>query len=321
MINLNQFNGQDFLFFLIILVFAISALLLVRKLLHVSFPYFFTGLIGLVTGLTVGSLVSSPLAKLPGYYGRWLPIIVNVFVTVSLLDLFLAQSRSIEIFFKKILGNIGNIGDKTNNPISDIIMDTSVLIDGRIAQIAKTGFIMGRILIPQFVLNELQNVADSTDSIRRTKGRKGLDILESLLRMNRINVEIIDELTSSRETVDSRLVKVAKLHNAKIMTVDFNLNKVAKIQDLEVLNVNELAESIKPMLTPGEDIMVKVIQEGKEADQGVGYLTDGTMIVVEKGVKLIGQEIACEVVRIFQTVAGKMVFVQQKKTGRVRRSI
>ena len=172
---------------------------------------------------------------------------------------------------------------------------------------------MAKILIPQFVLNELQSIADSDDPLKRAKGRKGLDILESLQRDQSIDTEIIDELTVSREAVDSKLIKVAKIHHAKILTLDFNLNKIAKIQGVDVLNINELTEALKPILVPGEDIVVKVIQEGKEPGQGIGYLSDGTMIVIEGGAKLIGKEINCEVVRIFQTIAGKMIFVSPKK--------
>jgi len=193
-------------------------------------------------------------------------------------------------------------------------MDTSVLIDGRIEAIIRTGFINKRIVIPQFVLNELQNIADSKDEIKRARGRKGLDILDNLQHSGRVKIEILDDLTLSRESVDSRLVKIAKNLNAPILTVDYNLNKVAKIQNIEVLNINELAQNLKPVLVPGEEVTVKIIQEGKDPGQGVGYLNDGTMIVVEDGLKFMGQEIKCEVVRIFQTVAGKMIFVQIKKT-------
>lgn len=321
MYNLENFNQQDFVFFLIVLIIAITTLVLVRKLLRVSFPYFFLGLLGLIVGLLVGSLISSPLAKLPGYFGRWLPIVVNVFVTVSMLDLFLAQSKPITLFFNRISKNNELTID---NGVQSIVMDTSVLIDGRIEEIASTGFVMGKILVPQFVLNELQNIADSSDTVRRIKGRKGLDILDDLLHGTRVELEIVDELTLDRDAVDSKLIKFAKSHNAKILTVDYNLNKVAKIQNVEVLNINELAQSIKSILVPGEEIVVTVTQEGKESGQGVGYLTDGTMIVVDGGQKLMGKEIHCEIVRIFQTVAGKMIFaspVQNKKIGRSRQSL
>lgn len=315
MYNLDQFNPQDFILFIIVLVAAIIALFVVRRLLRVSFPYFFMGLLGLIIGLAVGSLVSEPLTRLPGNFGRWLPIIINVFVTVSILDLFLAQAWPAAQLLRKFSSRW--TGEKTE-PSSLIVIDTSVLIDGRIEEIIKTGFVMAKILIPQFILNELQAVADSEDSLKRAKGRKGLEVLDHLQHEPALETDIIDELTNSREAVDSKLIKVAKNHQAKILTVDFNLNKVAKIQNVAVLNINELTEAIKPILIPGEDIVVKIIQEGKEPGQGIGYLSDGTMIVVEGGGRLIGKEVPTEVVRIFQTVAGKMIFVTPKKNRRAQ---
>jgi uncharacterized protein YacL len=288
MYNLDKFNPQDFFLYVIVLAVAIIALFVVRRLLRVSFPYFFMGLLGLIIGLAIGSLVSGPLTRLPGNYGRWLPIIINVFVTISILDLFLAQARPATQLLRRFSGRL--MGEK-NEPSNLIVIDTSVLIDGRIDEIIKTGFVMAKIIIPQFILNELQAVADSEDSLKRAKGRKGLEVLDHLQHESEIETEIVDELTSSREAVDSKLIKLAKIHQAKILTVDFNLNKIAKIQNVPVLNINELTEAIKPILIPGEDIVVKIIQEGKELGQGVGYLTDGTMIVVEGGARLNGREV------------------------------
>jgi len=307
-------SNQDLLLFLSVLVIAMITLFLFKKLLRVSLPYFFIGLVGLIFGLIVGSLVANPLAKLPGNFGRWLPLIANAFVTVSIIDLFIAQTKPIANFFNRISDRLADDRQIQADHCQKIVMDTSVLIDGRIEAIIRTGFINKRIVIPQFVLNELQNIADSKDEIKRARGRKGLDILDNLQHSGRVKIEILDELTLSRESVDSRLVKIAKNLNAPILTVDYNLNKVAKIQNIEVLNINELAQNLKPVLVPGEEVTVKIIQEGKDPGQGVGYLNDGTMIVVEDGLKFMGQEIKCEVVRIFQTVAGKMIFVQIKKT-------
>jgi len=313
-----EFSQQDIFFFLIILVFMMIVLFVTRKLLKVSFPYFFMGLLGLVIGLSVGSLAATPLSKLPGNYGRWLPLFVDVFITVAFLDLFLNQSHSATVFFRRLIGKI--MPEKEDDKGSpEIILDTSVIIDGRIEEITRSGFILGKIIVPQFILNELQNVADSDDTLKRSKGRKGIEVLDNLQHNQGIDIEIIDDLTNSREAVDSRLIKIARERKAKILTVDFNLNKIAKIQKVQVLNINELAEAIKPVLIPGENIVVKVIQQGKEPNQGVGYLTDGTMIVVEGGDKFIGREVECEVVRIFQTVAGKMIFVQPKKKFKIRK--
>jgi len=314
MLNFNQISLQDFLFLVIIIVFSVGILIITRRLLKVSFPYFFMGMLGIILGLAIGSLAATPLAGLPSPYGKWLPIIVDIFITVAMLDLFLAQARPASNFFHRILSRIGLEKSQENEKgMIKIILDTSVLIDGRIEEIARSGFILGKMIIPQFILNELQSVADSEEPLKRAKGRKGLEVLDHLQHDQDVSTEIIDEITNSREAVDSKLIKVAKNHKAKILTVDFNLNRIAKIQNIEVLNINELAEAIKPVLIPGENLIVKIIQEGKEPGQGVGYLADGTMIVVEGGDKFIGREVDCEVVRIFQTVAGKMIFVQPKK--------
>jgi len=268
------------------------------------------GLVGVILGLLIGSLAASPLARLPGAYGTWVPMIVDVFVTVAVLDLFIAQARPASEFLRKVMNRFAFHEEIS---VCNIVVDTSALIDGRLEQIARSGFILGKLLIPQFILNELQNIADSEDTLRRSKGRRGLDSLDEMQTNPKLKIEIIDDLDSSREMVDQKLIKTAKKRNAKIITADFNLNRIARIQKVDVLNVNELAESLKPSLIPGEDIRVKIIQKGKESGQGVGYLSDGTMIVVEGGERIVGQEVNCEVVRIFQTVAGKMIFVQPKK--------
>lgn len=306
-------NPQDLVFFLIVLVVSIVVLFITRKLLKVSFPYFFLGLLGVILGLTIGSLVATPLSRLPGNYGRYLPLVVDVFVTVGILDLFLAQARSFSAFSRRLSHRIGFNEEENKVNVSEIVLDTSALIDGRIEEIARSGFVMTKMVIPQFVLNELQTVADSSEPLKRAKGRKGLEVLDHIQHDAEIQTEIVDEMTNHREAVDQKLVKLAKERKAKILTVDFNLNKIAKIQGIEVLNINELAEAVKPVLIPGEDVLVKVLQTGKESGQGIGYLNDGTMIVVEGGDRFIGQEVPCEVVRIFQTMAGKMIFVEPKK--------
>lgn len=310
MFNINSVEQTNVTIFIISLAVAIGLLFLTRRLLKISFPYFFMGLLGLILGLLIGSLAAVPLAKLPGAYGTWVPLIINAFVTVAVLDLFLAQAKPAADFFHKLMARITGHEDTIGEAI---VVDTSSLIDGRIEPIALSGFIIGKILVPAFVLSELQKVADSDDPLRRAKGRRGLEVLDRMQHNPKIPLEIIDEMESSREPVDLKLIKIAKKRNARIITVDFNLNRVAKIQKIPVLNVNELAESLKPSLIPGEEIMVKIIQKGKEPGQGVGYLADGTMIVVEGGERLVGKEVPCEVVRIYHTVAGKMIFVQPKK--------
>lgn len=311
MFDFINFDQNDFIFFIIILLVAIITLILTRRFLKLSFPYFFMGFLGLIVGLAIGSLLTDPLSKLPGEYGRWLPIIINIFVVVAILDLFIAQAKPAGEFFSKIFSRI--LKTDSALPSNEIIVDTSVLIDGRIQAIADTGFILGKLIIPSFVLQELQAVADTDDPLKRARGRRGLEVLSSLQKNNQISVELLEIEVKSKEKVDSKIVSVAKERKARILTVDFNLNRVAQIQGAAVLNINQLAECLKPVLIPGESLDVKVIQKGKEKNQGVGYLPDGTMIVVEGGDKFVGQTIHCEVVRIYQTVAGKMIFVEPKK--------
>ncbi len=199
-----------------------------------------------------------------------------------------------------------------------IIVDTSALIDGRILEVAKTGFFAGELIIFSFILSELQNIADSQDPLRRSKGRRGLRVLKGLQKVSNLEVEIVDAQIDDVSKIDALLVEKAKEMSAKILTTDYNLNEVAKIQDVSILNINELSNAIKPILLPGEDTEVKVVQKGKEKGQGVGYLEDGTMIVVEEGERFLGKKVRCEVSRIFQTDAGRMIFVKPKELPRRR---
>jgi uncharacterized protein YacL len=189
-----------------------------------------------------------------------------------------------------------------------ILVDTSAIIDGRIGDIVATGFIPGVLLVPRFVLAELQNIADSDDPLRRGRGRRGLEILNEMRQNDSLRLDILEEDPINIKEVDHKLVYLAKKHGASILTTDYNLNRVATIEGVKILNINELANSIRAVVLPGELIKVNIVQAGKAKNQGVGYLPDGTMIVVDGGDKLIGKEIECEVTRIFQTVAGKMIF-------------
>lgn len=192
------------------------------------------------------------------------------------------------------------------------VLDTSVIIDGRIADICKLGFVEGTLVIPRFVLNELQNIADSTEPLRRTRGRRGLDILNEIQKQLSIDVRISEVDFPDVREVDSKLVRLAKQLSAKIVTNDFNLNKVAQFQGIEVLNVNDLANALKPIVLPDEDFIIKIIKEGKEPGQGVGYLDDGTMVVVENGSRLVGKEVKVTVASVLQTSAGQMIFTKIK---------
>lgn len=188
------------------------------------------------------------------------------------------------------------------------ILDTSVIIDGRIADIAETGFIEGPVVIPQFVLRELQMVADSPDGAKRNRGRRGLDILQRIQKLPQLTVRIVEDDFPNVREVDMKLIELAKVYNCKVMTNDFNLNKVAQVRGVEVLNINELANTLKPLVLPGETMRVFILKEGKEASQGVAYLDDGTMVVVDNARKLISKTIDVTVTSVLQTTAGKMIF-------------
>jgi uncharacterized protein YacL len=193
------------------------------------------------------------------------------------------------------------------------ILDTSVIIDGRIADICESGFIEGVFIVPQFILQELQHIADSPDSLKRARGRRGLDILHRMQKMAQITIKIVEEDFPKIKEVDSKLVALGKAMSAKVVTNDFNLNKVAELQGVAVLNINELSNAIKPVVLPGETIKVFIIKEGKEHNQGVAYLDDGTMIVVDNGRRLIGKNADVTVTSVLQTTAGRMIFTKTKE--------
>jgi uncharacterized protein YacL len=198
-------------------------------------------------------------------------------------------------------------GEKTTKPAFKIL-DTSVIIDGRIADIAETGFLDGTLVLPQFVLRELQLVADSADSMKRNRGRRGLDILQRIQKMAQLNVQILEDDFPHVREVDMKLIELAKIYDCKIVTNDFNLNKVAQLHGVEVLNINELANALKPIVLPGETMRVFILKEGKEYNQGVAYLDDGTMVVVDNAKKMISKTIDIAVTSVLQTTAGKMIF-------------
>src|SRR5580658_3821393 len=212
----------------------------------------------------------------------------------------------------------GVFGGEKQSRKSYKILDTSVIIDGRIADIAETGFLDGVIVAPQFVLRELQLVADSADSLKRNRGRRGLDILQRLQKMASVQIQIVEDDFPAVREVDLKLIELAKLYEGKIITNDFNLNKVAQLQGVAVLNINELANSLKPIVLPGETMKVFILKEGKEYNQGVAYLDDGTMVVVDNARKMIGKTIDISVTSVLQTTAGKMIFGKwdERATGR-----
>jgi uncharacterized protein YacL len=212
----------------------------------------------------------------------------------------------------------GIFGGEKQTKKSYKILDTSVIIDGRIADIAETGFLDGIMVIPQFVLRELQLVADSADSLKRNRGRRGLDILQRLQKVASLNIQIVEDDFPAVREVDLKLIELAKLYEGKIVTNDFNLNKVAQLQGVEVLNINELANALKPIVLPGETMKVFILKEGKEYNQGVAYLDDGTMVVVDNARKMIGKNVDISVTSVLQTTAGKMIFGKWDERGAPR---
>ncbi|MBL7157303.1 MAG: TRAM domain-containing protein [Candidatus Omnitrophica bacterium] len=201
-----------------------------------------------------------------------------------------------------------------------IVLDTSVIIDGRIADMAQTHFIQGRFLVPRFVLRELQQIADSQDALKRNRGRRGLDVLNRLQKNSRLTVKIHEEDFPEIKDVDSKIVKLAKVLDAKVFTNDFNLNKIAELQGVKVLNINDLANALKPVVLPGEEMVVRVTREGKEYNQGVAYLDDGTMIVIDNARRMIGQTTKVVVTSVLQTSAGRMIFANKVEENNRRRS-
>lgn len=207
---------------------------------------------------------------------------------------------------------LGMLLRRTEGAATPKVLDTSAIIDGRIADICETGFLEGTVLVPQFVLKELQYIADTPDPVRRARGRRGLDVLDRLQRGAKVPVRIIEEDFLEIKEVDQKLIELARRKGAKIITTDYNLNKVAKLHGIEVLNVNELVNALRPVVLPGETLKVQVIREGKEPEQGVGYLEDGTMVVIEDGKKSIGQEVEITVTSVLQTPSGRIIFGREK---------
>jgi uncharacterized protein YacL len=274
-----------------------------------------SGVVGVLLGLVVATLLAIPLSRIPDWPGVVLPIALSLFMAYLGAMLMLAPRRDM---FQRVVPDLDGPSRIQTSPRDGdnarILLDTSAIIDGRIAAVAATGFLQGTVLIPRFVLDELRHVADSADTLRRGRGRRGLEILSKLRGEERIKTEVVDIDYRNGADVDSKLVDLAKELHASIVTTDFNLNRVAQIEGISVLNVNELANSVLPMVLPGEGTSLKIIQDGKEPGQGVGFLEDGTMVVVESGDSYIGQEIDVVVTRVLQTAAGCMIFAQLKRS-------
>ena len=271
-----------------------------------------SGIVGLVLGLIVAILISIPIFRLPGWLGLVLPVAISLVMAYLGATLMLSPSRDI---FQDIVQNDRDrpsSDDLPPNPgdgrVGAMLLDTSAIIDGRIAAISKTGFLQGRLIVPRFILDELRHVADSRDSMKRARGRRGLEMLREIQEEGKVHTQILEMDYPQAREVDAKLVGLARQMDASILTTDFNLNRVAQIDGIAVLNVNELANSLRPVVLPGERMRLRILHEGREPGQGVGFLEDGTMVVVDSGVRYIDRDLDVTVARVLQTASGVMIF-------------
>lgn len=294
---------------------------------------------GLLVGLVVASLISIPLYTLSGWASWGVPVIVNVALGIFGLGLGVKRERDIRGIFPGLetptlsdeyyIGSAINNAGATSNGNSwtgktdkvkssgssrngNILVDTSAIIDGRIADLSITGFLEGSLVVPRFVLDELRHIADSSDPLRRNRGRRGLEVLGKLRKDEAVPLQVLDVGVENGNEVDAVLVQLAREMKSSILTTDYNLNRVAELQGVQVLNVNELANALKSIVLPGEELRVNIVQEGKEVGQGVAYLDDGTMVVVEGGRRYLNAFHDVVVTRVLQTAAGRIIFAQPR---------
>jgi uncharacterized protein YacL len=289
-----------------------------KALSRLSVHSLVAGLLGLMAGLIVAALVSFPLSFLPEPFRNILPFVGVVLFSYLGVTVFIMRQNEISSLFR--INPISRSSSQDEQQDSGeatrtILLDTSVIIDGRIADIARTGFLVGNLMIPRFVLNELQYIADSPDSLRRQRGRRGMEVLSQLQKNPILPVKINDLDVEGVKEVDDKLVILARQLKCSILTNDYNLNRIADLQGVTVLNINELANAVKSVLLPGEALNVNIIQEGKETGQGVGYLDDGTMVVVEDGRDFLNETVYVVVTKVLQTSAGRMIFARKEQRG------
>lgn len=281
---------------------------LASNLSRIPAPDKVAGVVGLIIGLTLTVLLGRFVLPIPRL-GPFLVLLLGVACIYLGGSIAMSMKEELSFFAPNLMASRGDSRERAGSRIK--LLDTNVIIDGRIADICRTGFVEGPIYIPGFVLGELHLIADSADSLKRNRGRRGLDILNQMQDELKMLVKVYDHYDiplADNEGVDVKLVKLAKDLDAAIVTNDFNLNKVAQLQGISVLNVNELANAVKPVVLPGEEMSVTIVKEGKEVNQGVAYLDDGTMVVVEDGKRHIGETLPVIVTSVLQTVAGKMIF-------------
>jgi uncharacterized protein YacL len=285
---------------------------LMRAVTDMSTEEFVAAVVGLVVGLLMGFLLGLPLTTLPAPLGLLLPIGVSIVMALGMMGLTVAKRHDLTDAVRELglFRHPAESEDAVQRFDQVTFLDTSAIIDGRIVDVVASGFLAGLLVVPRFVLGELQHIADDSHAGRRNRGRRGMDVLSVLQKDHRIEIEMSAEDEPSVSTVDAKLVALAQKRDAAILTTDYNLNRVAQLQGVRVMNLNQLANALKPAFLPGEELRVKVIQEGKEPGQGVAFLEDGTMVVVEGGGEHIEGELDVTVTRILQTVAGRMIFAE-----------
>ncbi len=284
----------------------VCAVLFEIRIKKISLQRLIGAAIGSVLGILGAYLISLVLGELSTRYNTVHFLNVAVLALMTYCGLVVGAAKG-DLLNLTAFGGLFGAGEKASRNTLKIL-DTSVIIDGRIADIVETGFVDGTLVIPQFVLRELQLVADSSDSMKRQRGRRGLDILQRIQKMPQLNIQIFEDDFPNVREVDMKLIELAKVYDCKIVTNDFNLNKVAQLHGVEVLNINDLANALKPVVLPGETMRVFILKEGKEYNQGVAYLDDGTMVVVDNARKMISKTIDIAVTSVLQTTAGKMIF-------------
>lgn len=284
-----------------------------QTLAAMSMPRLIVAIAGGLTGLLAGLMLAFPLSLLGDPFGTILPALASIVCGLVGMSIFSMRSGDLlDIISERIIGR-----QRRFHPISSrqLLLDTSVLIDGRIVEIAETGFIGGTLIIPRFVLGELHRVADSADSLRRNRGRRGLAKLNELQRNNKLPVKIVDDDPEELGEVDAKLVALSIQINASLVTNDFNLNQVADAQGVDVLNINALANAVRSVYIPGETFAIRIIQEGRDPNQGIGYLDDGTMVVVESGQKYMDRDVGVEVTKLINRPTGRMIFAVPEREG------
>ncbi len=303
-----------FIIFVLVAMVA-SIFLLLEVFSRPPLKHIFFGLVSVILGLIVGTLLADPLSKLPSFWGEYLPLAVSLAFAIAGLLLYRKLVPTIDHWIDSIVEMFGIGGlaaalgvGQHRSLANDVVVDTSAIIDGRVLCIARLGYLPQKVVVPRFVLSEIQNIADSKDSDRRNKGKRALLVVEELKGIKGVLFRVADDDFTQIQEVDTKLVLLTKKLHAQLMTTDYNLNKVAAAENIKVLNVNELAQQLRAQLLPGDEITIRLVHLGKDKSQAVGYLPDGTMVIVENAGNMLDKEVTVKIVRAIQTAAGKMYF-------------